>query len=117
MDSYVFVYGTLMKNQRNHYLLKDCEFIAKGYIENYFMFNISTYPGIQKSKYQSRVYGEVYLINDEVEKQLDILEEVNVLYSKEEVQVYLKDKIIKANAYIYILKQYEEEKEKKEYCY
>ena len=38
--NYVFVYGTLMKNERNHYLLNDSEFIGNGNIKNYFMLDM-----------------------------------------------------------------------------
>ena len=55
--NYVFVYGTLLNDERNHYLLKDSEYIGSGYIKNYYMFNLSTYPGIQKGN------GKVFRCN------------------------------------------------------
>ena len=111
MENYVFVYGTLMNGKRNHYILEDSKFIGNGFISDYFMFNIVTYPGIQKSKYKSKVHGEVYQVRDETLKQLDILEEVGTLYDKEIVKVYLNDFTINAIAYIYIQKKYIEKNE------
>lgn len=117
MENYVFVYGTLMNGKRNHYILEDSKFIGNGFISDYFMFNIVTYPGIQKSKYKSKVYGEVYQVSEETLKQLDILEEVGTLYNKEIVRVYLNDFTIDAIVYVYILKEYIEENENEYYYY
>ena len=103
--NYVFVYGTLMKNERNHYLLNDSEFIGNGYIKNYFMFNVSTYPGIQMG--EGKVYGEVYKIDETTEKLLDELEEAGYLYDKKTAKVYLDNNTnINAYVYVYILKNH-----------
>ena len=110
MDNYIFVYGTLLTEERNHYLLENSIFIGNGYIKDYFMFNVGTYPGIQKSKYNNKiVLGEVYKVNDETMVLLDELEEVGYLYKKELVTIYLdNDEIVNAYVYEYILKNYEE---------
>lgn len=110
MDNYIFVYGTLLTEERNHYLLENSILIGNGYIKDYFMFNVGTYPGIQKSKYNNKiVLGEVYKVNDETVVLLDELEEVGYLYKKELVPVYLdNDEIVNAYVYEYILKNYEE---------
>ena len=47
---YAFVYGTLMKNQRNHGYLKDAIYIGEGTIDGYQMYDLGTYPGIIKGK-------------------------------------------------------------------
>ena len=110
MDNYIFVYGTLLTEERNHYLLENSILIGNGYIKDYFMFNVGTYPGIQKSKYNNKiVLGEVYKVNDETMVLLDELEEVGYLYKKELVPVYLdNDEIVNSYVYEYILKNYEE---------
>ncbi|MBQ8206567.1 MAG: gamma-glutamylcyclotransferase [Bacilli bacterium] len=110
MDNYIFVYGTLLTEERNHYLLENSILIGNGYIKDYFMFNVGTYPGIQKSKYNNKiVLGEVYKVNDETMVLLDELEEVGYLYKKELVTIYLdNDEIVNAYVYEYILKNYEE---------
>lgn len=110
MDNYIFVYGTLLTEERNHYLLENSILIGNGYIKDYFMFNVGTYPGIQKSKYNNKIIlGEVYKVNDETMVLLDELEEVGCLYKKELVPVYLdNDEIVNSYVYEYILKNYEE---------
>lgn len=110
MDNYIFVYGTLLTEERNHYLLENSILIGNGYIKDYFMFNVGTYPGIQKSNYNKKiVLGEVYKVNDETMVLLDELEEVGYLYKKELVTIYLdNDEIVNAYVYEYILKNYEE---------
>ena len=100
--NYVFVYGTLMKNERNHYLLENSNYIGQGYINNYFMFKVSTYPGIQNGN--GTVVGEVYEVNKETEKLLDELEEIGYLYDKVLEKVYLDEKTqVDAYVYVYIL--------------
>ena len=79
-DKYAFVYGTLMKNHRNHGYLKDSTYIGDGIIDGYQMYDLGTYPGVVESK--GTVFGEVYLINTETEKRLDYLEEEGDLYLK-----------------------------------
>ena len=110
MNYYVFVYGTLLTQERNHHLLENSILVDKGYIKDYFMFNIGTYPGIQKSKYKNKiVLGEVYKVNEETMDLLDELEEVGYLYKKELVPVYLNNnEVINAYVYEYILETYEE---------
>ena len=36
----IFVYGTLMRGQRNHGLIGDCEFLGQGEIRGYAMYNL-----------------------------------------------------------------------------
>jgi hypothetical protein len=48
MKHLVFVYGTLLKGERNHYLLETSKYIDEGYIDGYYMYNLGTYPGISK---------------------------------------------------------------------
>lgn len=45
---FIFTYGTLMNNERNHYYLSNQEFISNAYIKNYDIYNLGTYPGIIK---------------------------------------------------------------------
>ena len=97
--NYVFVYGTLLKEERNHYLLENSEFIGSGYIDNYYMFKLSTYPGIIKG--EGKVLGEVYKVNSQKEKLLDQLEEVVYLYDKVLEKVVL-DNNEEVNAYVYV---------------
>ena len=118
MCDLVFVYGTLMKGKRNHHLLKTSTFIDNGSIEGFFMFDLGTYPGVAKSKYNSKVIGEVYKVDKQTMDKLDELEEVGYLYNKEEVEVILNNgDTVNAFVYIYILKEYKEELVYKVYKY
>ena len=76
--NYVFVYGTLMKNERNHHLINDKDFVNEAKLENYYMFNLGTYPGIFIGN--GVILGEVYNVNDDTLKRLDYLEEEGTLY-------------------------------------
>ena len=96
---YVFVYGTLLKDERNHYLLENSEYVGKGHINNYYMFNVLTYPGIHSGN--GKVLGEVYKVDNKTEKLLDQLEEVGYLYDKVLEKVYLENNI-ELNAYVYV---------------
>ena len=118
MSDLVFVYGTLMKNKRNHHYLNNATFISSSFIEGYFMFDLCTYPGIAKSKYNSKVYGEVYKVDKQTMDKLDELEEVGYLYKKEEINVTLDNgQIVKAFVYEYILSKFIEVDHYKEYKY
>ena len=82
------------------------------------MFDLGTYPGIAKSKYNSKVIGEVYKVDKQTMDKLDELEEVGYLYNKEEVEVILNNgETVNAFVYIYILKEYKEELVYKVYKY
>ena len=97
---YVFVYGTLMRNQRNHKYLEDATYIGDGVIDGYYMYNLGTYPGIVAGK--GKVLGEVYQVTREIEKKLDCLEEEGELYLKKPEMVRLNDsQIIEAMVYVY----------------
>ena len=118
MFDLVFVYGTLMNGKRNHHLLKTSTFIDNGSLEGFFWFDLGTYPGIAKSKYNSKVIGEVYKVDKQTMDKLDELEEVGYLYNKEEINVTLYNgQIVKAFVYEYVLSKFIEVEKYKEYKY
>ncbi len=39
----VFVYGTLMKGNRNHFYLKNDVFLGNAVLDNYGLYNVSTF--------------------------------------------------------------------------
>lgn len=81
----VFVYGTLRKGECNHSLLQNSEYLGMFETEpNYQLFNIGSYPGVTEGN--CRVIGEVYRINDDTLKQLDILEDVPIEYIRESIE-------------------------------
>ena len=54
--TYVFTYGTLMKDRRNHGYMKDAIYIADGELDGYEMYDLGTYPGIIEGS--GTVFGE-----------------------------------------------------------
>lgn len=113
MKHLVFVYGTLLKNERNHYLLETSKYIDEGYIDGYYMYNLGTYPGISKGK--GKVYGQIYEVDDETLSSLDYLEAVGYLYDKIKVNVICNENIYQAYAYEYILEKIENKLNKEKY--
>lgn len=97
--SYVFTYGTLMKNRSNHELLENNKFIGDAILKGYAVGDVQgcDFPVIiPKENYE--VMGEVYEISEKDEKRLDMLEGVNEdhgLYVKvqKEVQLFNEEKI------------------------
>lgn len=71
---YVFVYGTLRKNESNHFLLRDSDCIARQcWTAGKLYDSHCGYPFLAKSQ-SSRVFGELYQVNDTQIKALDHLE-------------------------------------------
>lgn len=97
---YAFVYGTLMKNQRNHEYLKEAIYIGDGTLNGYEMYDLGRYPGIVEGK--GEVLGEVYQVTREIEKQLDYLEEEGTLYIKKLEKIRLSNgQTLEAIVYVY----------------
>jgi len=100
-ERYVFVYGTLMKDQVNHdAFLKEAQFIGTGTIEGYDIFDLGYYPGIICGT--AKVIGEVYRLNEDTEMAIDRLEDEGTLFIKTPVNVRMDDGAICASmAYVY----------------
>lgn len=97
----VFVYGTLLKGQRNYeYCLSPMEPALKGEIEGFDMYDLGAFPGIVPGS--GKVKGEVYAVDGGQLKEIDSLEGEGTLYIKEFVDVKTSDGItVKAAVYIY----------------
>jgi gamma-glutamylcyclotransferase (GGCT)/AIG2-like uncharacterized protein YtfP len=108
---YVFVYGTLRKHESNHYLLKGAELIARQCWTGGKLYDSHCgYPFLAKVQ-SSRVYGELYQVNDTQMKALDHLEgyhgpEKSNLYDRSLQKVYTDKGIYQA--YVYVLPKGEE---------
>jgi gamma-glutamylcyclotransferase (GGCT)/AIG2-like uncharacterized protein YtfP/cation transport regulator ChaC len=75
---FVFVYGTLRRHERNHYLLKDAELVAEqAWTEGKLFDTGFGYPALQESA-TDVVYGELYLVTEEQLHRLDELEGYSV---------------------------------------
>lgn len=85
MQHLVFVYGTLRKGQSNAHYLSSCELLGSFETQPEFaLYDLGAYPGIISGK--KSVSGEVYMVDDEVLKQLDVLEDIPVEYRRETIQ-------------------------------
>jgi gamma-glutamylcyclotransferase (GGCT)/AIG2-like uncharacterized protein YtfP len=102
--SLVFVYGTLMKGQRNHKAyLSHSKFITKGVVVGYTMYDLGSFPGIKKSK-KGVVEGEVYKVDQVTLKALDHLEGEGTLYVRDTAKV-IGNGMTLNNVYLYLYNQ------------
>jgi len=69
----LFVYGTLLKNQRANSKLSRQKFIGPGEISGFSLYKIKWYPGIIPNE-GDRVKGEIYELVFEPEKTLEELD-------------------------------------------
>jgi gamma-glutamylcyclotransferase (GGCT)/AIG2-like uncharacterized protein YtfP len=107
MEQYfVFVYGTLRKHERNHYLLKEAELVAEqAWTEGRLFDTGYGYPALQESSIDV-VYGELYHVTEEQLWRLDELEGYsadgmdNLYNRKKKVISYDRGK---SQAYVYTI--------------
>jgi gamma-glutamylcyclotransferase (GGCT)/AIG2-like uncharacterized protein YtfP/cation transport regulator ChaC len=101
----VFVYGTLRKHERNHYLLKDSKLVSEQAWTYGELFDTGKgYPMLKKSSSQ-KVFGELYEVN---QKQLALLDELegykvgrnNNLYERDIQTIYTDNG--EWSAYLYL---------------
>lgn len=84
----IFVYGTLMKGNRNHdAFLKESTFLGEAVLRDYVLYHLGSYPGIKEEK-DSSVKGEVYEVSPETLKRIHLLEGEGELYAYCEVPVW-----------------------------
>jgi gamma-glutamylcyclotransferase (GGCT)/AIG2-like uncharacterized protein YtfP/cation transport regulator ChaC len=101
----VFVYGTLRKHERNHYLLKDSRLISEQAWTYGELFDTGNgYPMLKKSSTQ-KVYGELYEVNQNQLASLDELEGYKInrkdnLYEREIQTIYTDNG--ESSAYLYL---------------
>jgi gamma-glutamylcyclotransferase (GGCT)/AIG2-like uncharacterized protein YtfP len=83
----LFVYGTLMKGMRNHVYLEKAQFVGEAATAPQFeLMSNGSIPAMRDGK--EAVKGELYEVDEETLKGLDVLEEVNSkLYEKREIEV------------------------------
>lgn len=82
MQHLVFVYGTLRRGESNHHFLSEAQFLGLHETSaEYTLYDLGDYPAVGRG-HQS-IFGEVYLINQEILQALDELEDVPVEYRRE----------------------------------
>ena len=97
----IFTYGTLMRNQVNHHLLVNnrCKYLYDAVLNGYVLYDTpGNYPAAVKME-GHKVYGEVYEVHVPAKQEIDILEEVGVLYDC--VEVTVESKSCKENVLFY----------------
>ena len=95
-----FVYGTLMQGERAAHFLEGASYLGRCQLPDYAMYHLGSYPGIQPCAGET-VYGELYLISDEMLRKLDQYEDEGTLYDRKVVTVWMDAQPIEASAYIY----------------
>ena len=98
----VFVYGTLMKGEHNHYFLEKAEYIGEYKTEaRWGLINIGQFPALVPHVLE--VEGEVYKVSLATLNTLDRLEGVaHGLYRRRDIVVYDEnDEGIEAEVYIW----------------
>jgi gamma-glutamylcyclotransferase (GGCT)/AIG2-like uncharacterized protein YtfP len=102
----VFVYGTLKKGYGNHYLLKNSKFVGEATsVSNWLMIGKDmAFPYLIKRDHNNGkiIKGEVYEVDEDTLKKLDILEGVPTHYKKETIYVSYKNGNSSENVTVYV---------------
>ena len=96
----LFVYGTLMKNQRANRMLEGSQYCGKFMLKNYAMYDLGAFPGI-KEKHGENVVGEVYTVDRSLIEELDQYEGEGSLYDRKTITAINDKELISAYAYVY----------------
>ena len=103
----VFVYGSLKKDKKLYFYLKNAKFIGKATTCDKYPMIISKsgwYPYlIEKRGVGFKVKGEVYEISPKLLRILDRVEEVPFYYYRKQIPICLNGKRIKA--WVYFVKK------------
>ena len=91
--SFLFVYGTLLKNMGNDHLLYKAQFLGSAMTCDKYEMYLADHiiPKVVMSQPRSNIIGEVYLVSDEDMQAIDLLEKK---YKKTKVSVICQDKNI-----------------------
>ena len=96
----VFVYGTLLKGCCNHDLLEDACYLGEAKVEGLAVYDLGVYPGARFEQ-DCSVLGEVYEVDAETLRRLNILEGKGRLYDLHRVRCDFEDGICFAGVYVY----------------
>ena len=88
----VFVYGTLKKDCDLNHIMDPSTYLGKAVTKDkYKLHNINGLPMLEKGIEENYIEGEVYVVNDEILKTLDVLEGIPNFYQRESIFVMLGD--------------------------
>lgn len=80
-----------MRGRSNHSIyLSDSEFVGNGRLMNYALFNLGYYPGIIRRE-GCEVIGEVFEVDENTKRRIDMLESEGSLYFAIEAEVFLNN--------------------------
>ena len=84
----VAVYGSLRKGLHNHSLLERADFLGTDVIAGFKMYSLGGFPFIthDDATYDDRIFIEVYSVNPNEMRRLDMLEGYPSFYNRELVQ-------------------------------
>jgi gamma-glutamylcyclotransferase (GGCT)/AIG2-like uncharacterized protein YtfP len=101
-EVYLFVYGTLMRNNRaGRSYLDNADFKGECTLSGYALYDLGYYPGIVEDE-DGRVKGELYSVPQDKLSRIDIYEAEGSLYKRIMVQVLSdKNELLDAYAYVY----------------
>ncbi len=98
----VFVYGSLKRGFLYHSFLETSEFLGNAHIMGYDLYDLGSYPAILKSKDdKSKVYGEVYEVDQETLRRLDKLEIEEDDYIRVSEKAMLNETLVDVDIYEY----------------
>jgi len=101
----VFVYGTLLRGLWNNPLLQGAYFMGRAETVNkYTLFVNGLLPMVDKDFKTSTILGELYKVDNDTLKNLDILEGHPDVYKREIIDVFCEDTGTAEMAFIYFLK-------------
>jgi len=87
MHHRIFVYGTLLAGEPNHRLLTKSELVGPARTKGVFgMLDLGGYPGAVVGT-ETKIVGEVYLVDDDTLFQLDRLEGHPRLYRRTPIEL------------------------------
>ena len=102
----LIVYGTLLRNEHNHFMMEGAEFLGEVIIPNAVIHDLGGCPGLKflpPNNYSQQVAGELYNVNDILRERLDHFEGHPVMYERVECE-YLGSKdegVWLDNAWVY----------------
>lgn len=99
----IFVYGTLKEGYGNHHLLQQALKVGKAEtIEKYGMYEMGI-PFVVKDENDTTIKGEVYLVDTQTFRNVDLLEGHPICYRREQIKVNIKidKRTRRTNAWIY----------------
>lgn len=100
----VFAYGTLMKGNSNYKrFLSEAKFAGDFIAEGFELYDLGSYPGIIQSA-NGKVKGQLYIVDSNTLRELDILEGEGSLYIRKLIKV-VNDNNESQEAYTYVYNQ------------